>query len=110
MENTRRGWFGENWGAPVCFEEDHIPIPIGQTCLHCGEKFTEGDQGLTDMAGNAMHIECDLRAVLGGANHIRETCACFGGTDDPDPPGVTKREAAKLAVIEWEKKIGISRS
>lgn len=108
--SPKSGWFGTSWGAPVCAREDHIETPVGEACLHCGEVIVEGDQGITDMQGNPMHIECHMRGIIGGLNHLRGTCTCCGGTDDPDPPNVSKREAAKQAVIEWEKKIGISRT
>lgn len=97
-------WFGKDWGAPICVEEDHIETPIGQACYHCDEIFVEGDRGVTDMPGHALHLECQIRQVVGGVNHIRGTCLCCGGTDDPDPPDVSKREAARRAVIEWGKR------
>lgn len=99
------GWFGQNWSAPICTEEDHIDTPIGKSCYHCGEIFVEGDQGVTNIQDYSFHYECNLRGILGGANHIRGTCTCCGGSDDPDPPNVSKREAARLAVLEWEKLI-----
>jgi hypothetical protein len=107
---NKGGWFGKNWGAPVCADEDHVETPIGKSCLRCKETFVDGDQGMTDVLGQSMHLECQLRSIIGGVNHIKGTCACCGGTDDPDPPNVSKREAARLAVIEWEKKIGIPRT
>jgi hypothetical protein len=45
----------------------------------------------------AYHIECWLRMIVGGINHIFGRCECCGGTDPPDPPGLSKRDAAKLA-------------
>jgi len=107
---NKSGWFGKSWRAPICNGEDHIETPIGKTCLHCGEIFMADDQGVTDMQGKPMHLECHLRMIVGGVNHIRGTCSCYGGTDDPDPPNVSKREAARLAMIEWEKKIGFPRT
>lgn len=79
-------------------------------CLHCGEAFgpdeprtdvyvvtwAEGESGL-----RARHIECAQRQAIGGLNHLRGTCQCCGGTDDPDPPEMTKREAAIAAVNYW---------
>lgn len=94
-------WFGENWGAPVCTEEDHVDTPIGKSCVFCGETIIEGDQGVVN-SNLTWHIECHLRQVIGGLNHIRRTCHCYGGTDDPDPPNVSLRKAARLAVVEWE--------
>lgn len=107
---NKSGWFGKSWGAQVCVEDDHIETPIGKPCRHCGEIFIEGDQGVADMFGQPMHLDCHLRGIVGGLNHLRGTCTCCGGTDDPDPPNVSRREAARLAVIEWEKTIGIPRT
>ena len=95
------GWFGKSWGAPICVEDDHIDIPIGKPCYHCDEIIVDGDQGITDMQGYSWHLECHLRGIIGGVNHLRGTCTCCGGKDDPDPPNVSKREAARLAEAEW---------
>lgn len=51
-----------------------------------------------------MHKECLTRVAIGGLNHLKGTCQCCGGNDDPDPPGMTKREAAIAAVAHWEAK------
>jgi hypothetical protein len=110
MEN-KFGWFGKSWGAPICEEDDHIDIPIGKPCIHCEEIIVDGDQGITTRQGYSYHLDCHLREIVGGVNHIRGTCLCCGGTDNPDPPYISKRQAAQLAAIEWEKKIhGFSRS
>lgn len=39
-------WFGASWGAPVCVEGAHVPVP-DTTCSGCGIPFQEGDQGFT---------------------------------------------------------------
>lgn len=99
------GWFGKSWDALICTNEDHVHTPIGKSCKRCGEVFVDGDQGITNSQCYSWHKECYLRGILGGANHIRGTCSCCGGTDDPDPSNVSKREAARLAMLEWEKLI-----
>lgn len=43
------------------------------------------------------HWECGLRAVAGGINHQRGQCICCGGTEPPDPPDLSRREAANAA-------------
>lgn len=40
------GWFGENWGAPVCQEIRHRDTPVGTTCMDCGQPIGAGDQGI----------------------------------------------------------------
>lgn len=65
-------WFGESWGAPVCEDETHIEIPVGESCGYCDEPIAEGDQGLRmpfvgDPSGRGYmnaHHGCLLRAVL----------------------------------------------
>jgi hypothetical protein len=42
------------------------------------------------------HRECLIRATVGSAAHQLHECPCYGGTRE-DPPGLTLREAAKLA-------------
>ncbi len=48
------------------------------------------------------HRECVLRQTIGGLNHLRGTCQCKGGPDEPDPPEMSKREAAIAAVNYWK--------
>ena len=109
MEN-RSGWFGESWGAPICVKDDHIHTPIGESCTFCEEVFVNGDQGITNLQGYSWHADCYMRIILGGMNHIRGICSCCGGTAEPDPENVSKREAARLAVLEWEKMKNVSRT
>lgn len=61
------------------------------TCVYCGEPI-EGDKRVL-----GLHDECAFRLVGGSAAHILKECACFGGTRH-DPPGMSKREAARLAL------------
>jgi hypothetical protein len=48
------------------------------------------------------HRECAVRDVVGSLGHLRRQCSCFGGTEE-DPPGMTKREAARVACELWER-------
>jgi hypothetical protein len=54
------------------------------------------------------HALCQLRQLVGGLNHLRGTCTCCGGTDDPDPPGLSRRNAAIAASVEFARKYGHS--
>lgn len=99
-------YFGQRaWGPAADDSSLMVPTPVGDACLHCAERFVEGDAGVVMMhvgldggALRAQHRECFLRGVVGSAAHLEKRCTCFGGTDeDGDPPGLTKREAARLA-------------
>lgn len=39
------GWFGANWGAPVC-EGEHFDTPIDDPCMHCHKPIKPDDRGL----------------------------------------------------------------
>lgn len=87
------------------FSDDPVPVPVGERCLHCGEPIAAADTGFITpyidrsggCAARAFHRECMLRNVLGSVGHQRKKCSCYGGTEE-DPPGMTKREAARAAV------------
>lgn len=77
-------------------------------CYHCDEDIGPDDRTEDRYALDAsrmgvevvqVHWECDARAVIGSVGHIRKQCPCYGGTEE-DPPGMTKREAAKAALAE----------
>lgn len=74
-----------------------------RTCPACEEPIAP-DEALSRsvLNGKPAHLECVFRAVSGGANHIRKLCRCFGGTLDPDPPGLTRRQAAIEAHNAWK--------
>ena len=44
------------------------------------------------------HYACALRATLGPIGHLQRKCGCFvkDGTAEDDPPGLSKRQAARL--------------
>lgn len=93
--------FGDlNWAV----ELDRIDTPVGEKCIFCEEPIVEGDVGVVmpflgvDEETNIVpqHKECVLRGIFGSVGHQKKTCSCFGGTEE-DPPGMTKREAAKAA-------------
>lgn len=79
-----------------------------ETCLRCGEEIEDRRNAhpITEVSMKEtrpawLHRECSLRGVIGGLNHLKGTCQCCGGTDDPDPPEMTKRQAALAAVEYW---------
>lgn len=86
------------WGSK------HRPL----LCHYCGEPVPEPEPEPTivfirehGVTREAQHRECSMRSVIGGYNHLRGTCSCCGGSDPPDPPEMTKREAALAAVRYW---------
>ncbi len=114
--NRSMRWFGESWDAPVCHETPHVPTPVGEPCAWCGEPITANDRGVliwrleikkvvtyrslhaSPGGHRPWHVECNFRAIAGSVGHQKRRCSCFGGEED-DPPGLSKREAARAA---WE--------
>ena len=103
-------WFGPPAGAPYEADCPKTDTPVGQSCGWCDERFTENDDGVVlPVVGDAQrrevayHYECHLRQVVGGLNHLRGNCNCCGGTEPPDPPWLTRRQAAIQAVHVWQK-------
>lgn len=87
--------------------EERVPVPVGEACGSCGEPIAEGDSGMImpclayaaggPVAGELVqHIECAARQALGSVGHQLQRCHCYGGTED-DPPGLSRRAAARAA-------------
>lgn len=65
-------------------------------CPYCDEAILPGD--IADFWNPEAHHECSARAILGSVAHIERRCGCFiPGAEETDPPGMTRREAAKAA-------------
>lgn len=73
---------------------------IPQRCRYCDEPILAGERVDRERI-EPVHFECGARAILGGLNHMKGTCSCCGGPDDPDPPGLTVRQAARAAYRYW---------
>ena len=74
-----------------------------QVCGMCQEPLgEEGDSGM--VVNMPTHQECAMRAIVGGLNHLRGTCTCCGGTEPPDPIGMTQREAARAACTYYRER------
>jgi hypothetical protein len=92
-------------------EMPNTPIPVGTPCAWCEELFTAEDCGFTlPFFGGQGHLRtelpfhssCHLRQVLGSLAHVRRECSCYvPGSTCTDPPGMSRREAACAAVVEW---------
>jgi hypothetical protein len=74
----------------------HWPV-----CPYCTEEITPYwpvRSFLTDGKPIDYHEECAIRMLVGSAAHQLQECSCFvKGGSRHDPPGVSKRAAAKLA-------------
>jgi hypothetical protein len=108
VRRERSGWFGEPWDSGICYDEDGWLIeelrkafPVGESCLYCGEQFSEeaGDSGQAmpcmTTSGTSIrhaHKECQFRQVAGGLAHHEGRCRCHGGTGET--PGMTLRQEA----------------
>jgi hypothetical protein len=80
-----------------------------EPCPWCDEAVLPGEptHAMPHMeTGGAMvrhwHWECSMRAVIGGLNHQLGKCSCCGGTEPPDPPFMTPRQAALAAVEHFQ--------
>jgi hypothetical protein len=66
-------------------------------CLYCDEPILQGEHfGSVNGGRDRVHDECLIRMTLGSAAHQLGECLCCGGTRG-DPPGATRRQAARLA-------------
>lgn len=67
-------------------------------CQWCAEMVVPGDLMHSLLPG--YHYACAMRVSLGSITHVQERCSCFvkDGTHerDLDPPGLTRRQAARL--------------
>lgn len=67
------------------------------TCQWCGEPLEDYERHpLFDK--EPMHYVCFFRSVAGSVAHIEGRCSCcIVGSEEGDPPGMSKREAAQAA-------------
>jgi hypothetical protein len=73
-------------------------------CMWCGERILAGEERAP--LGGTWHRDCAIRMILGSVGHLEGRCSCFRRNesncddDDPpgDPPGMSRREAARAAV------------
>ena len=85
---------------------DEYEWPDADQCLWCEEHFRRGDS-ISDVPVHTaaglryQHVECAVRSVVGGLNHLNGLCCCCGGAMPPDPEGITRREAARMAYQAW---------
>lgn len=71
-------------------------------CVFCGELITYADPREDYGDARRAHRNCGLRAVIGSVAHLERRCSCFvPGSQENDPPGMSKRQAADAAVELW---------
>lgn len=95
-------YFRPAWRPPHAHLAE-APTPLGAPCVHCDEPIGADDDGIVYANGPAAHYECSQRLIVGGVNHQLRRCSCFGGDDPDDPPDLSRRELARLAVALWER-------
>lgn len=95
-----RGWFGQDWGAPCCEEDEHIETPIGESCARCREPIKVGDQGvvapLVWLDGSVTrivhHLDCYLATII---PHGNDCAVCRGVAVLDHDKGCAYREQGK---------------
>lgn len=99
-------WFGRESWCLITDEGTRLDTPIGSPCLHCEELVDYGDHGyIRPYLGTdgkryvAVHRECDFRLSMGGVECLKRQRAGTHvvGDHEPDPPGLSKREAAQAS-------------
>lgn len=104
-----RAYFGA--ASPFAWTQELpvVDVPVGEHCLWCDEQIDMDDAGvLTPFVSmsdegpvgsiRAMHLECEMRSVLGSAAHIAGRCSCFvEDASETDDPALTRRQAAIVA-------------
>jgi hypothetical protein len=100
-------WFGHQYLSPMYQDAPEVPTPVGEPCQHCQEEIGPDDDGIVvdgacTALGSIYHRACFMWTVIGSVAHIEKRCSCFvPGSTDCDPPGLTKREAAELALTRF---------
>jgi hypothetical protein len=67
-----------------------------ENCEHCGEPVLPAER-----ADNSQpfHHECMFRVLMGSVAHVLRRCSCFvPGSEESDPPFMSKRNAARAAI------------
>jgi hypothetical protein len=86
---------------------EQVATPAGMTCLFCEEPIAHGDSGFV-CEDAILHRECQLRTFIGSVAHVQKRCSCFvPGAEETDPPELTRRQAARLAVELWQAENGL---
>ena len=72
--------------------------PMG-ACLWCNELLADNER---HPLVRTMHKECAVRSVVGSIAHIEGRCRCYcPGSEEDDPPELSRREAARVAYVAF---------
>lgn len=100
-------WFGIKFRARMYDECAEIETPVGELCGWCNEAIEAGSNGMVIYSPRpelrpAYHRACFIRQTVGSLAHIERRCSCFvPGSTSGDPAGLTKRQAAVLAMTAF---------
>lgn len=71
-------------------------------CAWCHEPVMPGEQH--PAFEEPMHFECGFRSVVGSMAHLLRRCSCYvAGSELGDPPGLSRREAAREALAVYRR-------
>jgi len=91
-------WFGIRHTGAAYAECPQTETPVGRECDYCEEVVAAGEDGFILDSGTILHRECFMRGFTGSVAHQEKRCSCFGGTDDDEVDGMTRREGARAAM------------
>jgi hypothetical protein len=103
------------FGMGAVKDPNRVEVPVGQKCVYCEEVIELADPGfmipqlgLNTWSYSPWHRECFLRTVVGSVSHQRRQCRCYGGEGEDDL-NLTRRAAAKAAILEFDKTLWLTR-
>jgi len=90
-------------GGP--WERKPLSYLDGKICPHCEEVFAAGDHAVHVMGfpSGYWHEECLMRNIVGSVRHQQKRCTCYGGTEEHEDSGLSRRAAARAAYSYWQK-------
>lgn len=99
--------------TPNALSSVRVPVPVNATCLHCEEVITIRDGGYitplvtpTGVQDAPEHEECFIRRAVGSYAHLTKQCSCYiEGATDTDPSDLSKRQAARLAMLVFGERL-----
>ena len=66
-------------------------------CGFCEEPIQAGEKA--PGTGTPLHRECQIRLIVGSVAHVERRCGCYvEGSQESDPPHMTRRQGARQAL------------